>query len=235
MTPVPEPAPDPAPFAAVVFDLDGVIVDTERVVHEVWLSVFAEYGCTFSLEEWLTGVGTEGGFDPYAALAERASRQVPPRADLARRAHEAEQQELAGLGPLPGVADWIDAARRAGLGLAVATSSPPEWVTARLEEVGLSAAFPVVSCRDGSLAAKPAPDVYLDACARLGVEPARAVAIEDSLHGLAAARAAGMRCVAVPGVLTRGLDLTAADLVIGSLEDMSLGDALSHLPEPARS
>jgi len=226
-------AAPPTSFAAVVFDLDGVIVDTERVVHEVWLSVFAEYGCTFSLEEWLTAVGTEGGFDPYDALAERASRPVPARDELARRTHEAERRELADLGALPGVADWIDAARRAGLGLAVASSSPREWVTARLEEVGLSTAFAVVSCRDSTLAAKPAPDVYLDACARLGVDPTIAVAVEDSLNGLKAARAAGMRCVAVPGALTRGLDLTMADLVIGSLEDMSLEDALSHLPEPA--
>lgn len=228
-------APPPPSIAAVVFDLDGVIVDTERVVHEVWLEVFAEHGCTFSLEEWLTAVGTEGGFDPYGALAERSSRPLPSRDELGRRTHESEQQMLAGLGALPGVEDWIDDARRAGLALAVASSSPREWVLARLAEVGLSEAFSVVSCRDGELAAKPAPDVYLDACARLGVDPAHAVAVEDSLNGLTAARAAGMRCVAVPGSVTSGLDLSMADLVLGSLGETSLEVALSRLAEPTGS
>ncbi|MHB1973604.1 MAG: HAD-IA family hydrolase, partial [Acidimicrobiales bacterium] len=118
-----------------------------------------------------------------------------------------------------------------GLSLAVASSSPRAWVEERLAEVGLSQTFAVVSCRGSGLAAKPAPDVYLDACRRLGVEPARAVAVEDSLNGLAAARAAGMRCVAVPGTITSGLDLGAADLVLGSLGEMSLDDALCHLAE----
>jgi len=205
------------------------IYDTERVVHQVWIDVFADYGCSFSLEEWLTAVGTEGGFDPYGALVERSSRSLPPRDELARRTHEDERRMLAGLGALPGVDAWIDGARRTGLSLAVASSSPRAWVEERLAEVGLSQTFAVVSCRGSDLAAKPAPDVYLDACRRLGVEPARSVAVEDSLNGLAAARAAGMRCVAVPGAVTSGLDLGAADLVLGSLGEMSLDDALCHL------
>ena len=102
---------------------------------------------------------------------------------------------------------------------------------ARLADVGLDSHFVVVSCRNERLAAKPEPDLYLDACNRLHVEPSRAIAVEDSANGLAAARAAGLACVAVPNSVTLSHDLSAADLVLTSLEVTSLEEAIHLLSE----
>lgn len=218
-------------FEAVVFDFDGVIVDTERIVHQVWAEMFARYGCSFSLEEWGSVVGSDHGFDPYRALSERSSMPLPA---LSAIRAEIEGNELAlcrDLSPLPGVRDWLEGAADLGMKVAVASSSPLSWVGARLADVGLDRCFSVLSCRDARLAAKPAPDLYLDACARLGVETGRAIAVEDSGNGLAAARAAGLACVAVPNVITAGHDLAGADLVLGSLADATLLEAVRTLSE----
>jgi beta-phosphoglucomutase-like phosphatase (HAD superfamily) len=104
-------------------------------------------------------------------------------------------------------------------------------VHARLEDAGLASYFAVVSCRDDRLAAKPEPDLYLDACRRLSVEPTRAIAVEDSANGLQAAHAAGLVCVAVPNSVTRGHDLSAAELLVESLAAVPIEDAVKRLSE----
>jgi HAD superfamily hydrolase (TIGR01509 family) len=216
-------------FDAVVFDLDGVILDTENVIHSVWAETFDRYGASFSAKEWATIVGTDYGFDPYAAVVARSTVPVPSRAELGRQVLERQLELLRGLTPFPGVREWIDSAERLGMALAVASSSPAPWVHARLEDVGLASHFSVVSCRSETLAAKPAPDLYLDACNRLGVEPTRAIAVEDSVNGLTAALAAGLACLAVPNSITRDHDLKAANLTAESLAALPLEQAMRLL------
>jgi len=218
-------------FDALVFDLDGVIVDTERIVHQVWVEIFARYGCSFTLEEWSPVVGSDHGFDPLSTLVARSLLPVPPAAELQREVELNERLLLEDLSPLPGVREWIEGAELLGMGVAVASSSPSPWVDARLADVGLDSHFVVVSCRDERLAAKPEPDLYLDACRRLHVEPSRAIAVEDSANGVAAARAAGLACVAVPNSVTLSHDLSAADLVLRSLDATSLEGAIGLLSE----
>jgi HAD superfamily hydrolase (TIGR01509 family) len=128
----------------------------------------------------------------------------------------------------PGVVDWIEDAIARGLGLAIASSSEREWVEPHLRRLGLHDHFTHFACYGRGLAPKPAPDTYLDACARLGVAPADAIAVEDSPHGVDAARAAGLRVVAVPNSVTALMDLSAADLVITSLAEYSLADVLAR-------
>jgi len=144
-----------------------------------------------------------------------------------RRAHRdlllAEQQAR------PGIADWLAEAEAGGLGIAIASSSEAEWVLPLLERIGLHTRFSHVVNAGGPLRPKPAPDVYVEACRRLGVAPQRSIAIEDSPHGIAAAKAAGLRCVAVPHELTEPLDLSAADLRLASLAECSLSDAIARL------
>jgi HAD superfamily hydrolase (TIGR01509 family) len=130
---------------------------------------------------------------------------------------------------LPGVHDWLDDARRLGLPIGVASSSEVDWVAAHLERLGLLDRFACLTCFDGALRGKPAPDLYLAACESLGVAPADALAVEDSGNGITAARAAGMRCVAVPHDLTREHDLSGADLVVASLADLTLEEAIARL------
>jgi len=214
---------------ALVFDFDGLILDTELPIYRAWYELFERHGAQpLSIDEWAAEIGTVRGLDLPGLLVERATRPVDlDEADVWRRAHRdlllAEQQAR------PGVEDWIAEAEAAGLGVAIASSSEADWVLPLLERIGLHTRFACVVNAGGALGAKPAPDTYLEACARLGVEPASALAIEDSPHGIAAAKAAGLRCVAVPHELTETLDLSAADLRLESLAECSLADAIARL------
>ena len=116
-----------------------------------------------------------------------------------------------------------------GLGLAVASSSEHEWVDTHLTRLGLRERFAYLACHDGRLRAKPAPDTYLDACEAVGVAPGDAIAVEDSFNGVVAARAAGMRVVAVPNGVTSAMDFSTADLVLSSLAECALDDAIARL------
>jgi putative hydrolase of the HAD superfamily len=156
---------------------------------------------------------------------------VPPLAELRSQIEQIEQLRVIGLSALPGVREWIESAERLGMGLAVASSSPLAWVQARLEDVRLDSHFTVMSCRGDQLAAKPEPDLYLDACRRLGVDPTRSIAVEDSANGLAAAHAAGLVCVAVPNTVTRSHDLSTAELLVESLAAVPFEEALRLLSE----
>ncbi len=192
--------------------------------------MWTAHGCTLDPVEWATCIGTRGGFDPYATLVQRSSVAVAPEDEVREAKRVRETALLEHSVALPGVIDWVDEATALGLAVGIASSSSSAWLEHHLGRLGLRHRFATVSCCDGQCSPKPAPDLYLAACNGLGVGPEEAVAVEDSPHGIAAAKAAGLRCVAVPGDLTRDLDLGAADLVLTSLADLSLADALRHAP-----
>jgi HAD superfamily hydrolase (TIGR01509 family) len=208
---------------ALVFDFDGLILDTEWPAYSTAAEVWSDHGLELELAAWQEILGTAD--HPHwtdmleQALGRPVDREalVPPR--LARHHALIEAEEL-----LPGVVDLIEAAHAAGIGLAVASSSPLDWVDDHLERRGLRARFDAVVTRDHVERTKPAPDLFRRAVAELGVHPGEAVALEDSRHGVDAARAAGLACVAVPNRITRLQDLTAADLVVDSLAEVTLAD-----------
>ena len=208
---------------AVVFDFDGVVVETEEPEFVAWREVWAEHDVDLPLEEWVRCIGTVGAFDPAGELVARAPGPVDLPA-VRRRLRSTYQRLIADTGELPGVRELLDECREAGVAVAIASSASRGWVEEQLGRLGLLDLFPVLSCYDGTCPAKPAPDLYLRAVRSLGVPAASAVAIEDSPNGVRAAKAAGLRCVAVPGPLTRHLDLTAADRRAGSLAEVRLGD-----------
>lgn len=217
-------------FRAVVFDFDGLILDTERPEFEAWRHVFQEHGVEpLTVEEWAHCIGTRDALDPLDVLAERLGEPLPDR-DAAKALGKPRHDELLALEEaLPGVVDWLDEADALGLAVAVASSSHLEWVQGHLERLSLVDRFACLSCFDDVLQAKPAPDIYLAACESLGVAPSEAVAVEDSRNGVLAAKAAGMAAVAVPHGLTAHLDFSEADLVLASLAEMPLRDALTRL------
>lgn len=214
---------------ALVFDFDGLILDTESSLFRVWCQVFDEYGCTpLTIAEWSAEVGTQGAFDVLAEFVARAPHDVDlDEMHARRRARYAEL--VAREAARPGVIEWLDTARELELGVAIASSSRREWVDPHLTRLGLRERFLHLACWCDELAAKPAPDTYLAACAALRVEPTHAIAIEDSPNGIAAARAAGMRVVAVPNLVTAQLDVSAADVVLDSLADHDLTDIIGLL------
>jgi HAD superfamily hydrolase (TIGR01509 family) len=218
---------------ALVFDFDGLILDTEEPVYRSWLEVYAAEGEELPFERWVQIVGsTTAGFHPQHHLEAKLGRPLTQEVldgRIGRRAELVLAQSL-----LPGVVDLADAARASGLKLAVASSSTGDWVKGHLSRLGILDRFDCVRCRDDVTEAKPAPDLYLAAIACLDVPASEAIAIEDSPHGVASAKAAGLRCVAVPNSITARLDQSQADLVQGSLADITQPELLRRLATGGR-
>jgi HAD superfamily hydrolase (TIGR01509 family) len=215
---------------ALILDFDGLILDTESPIFEEWRATFRARGHELGLESWQHALGTFGGYDPCAHLAELTGEEFD---------HEALRQEVRArnlarceaLEVLPGVRARVEEGRAAGLKTAVASSSSSLWVEGWLQRHGIRPLFDAVCSRDHVERVKPAPDLFLLAATRLGVPPERCLVFEDSPNGIRAARAAGMRCVAVPNPVTRTLPMEGADLVLPSLADRPLSEILATLPD----
>jgi HAD superfamily hydrolase (TIGR01509 family) len=206
---------------ALVFDFDGLIADTEWPEYRAVAEQFERHGLDFPPEDWVHVIGSSWDVDWLGDLERRLGRPVDR--DAVQAARRARSRTLrAELAVLPGVEALLEAAQEAGLGLAVASSSPRSWVQPHLEALGLAEWFTVVCTRDDVARTKPAPDLFLAACAGLGVAPPEAIALEDSAHGANAARAAGLRCVVVPNRLTVLSDLSHADLLVTSMAEVEL-------------
>jgi HAD superfamily hydrolase (TIGR01509 family) len=223
---------------ALVFDFDGLILETEGRRYHAWREVFSEHGLVLTVEDLAADIGTFGTIDPLRLLEDRLGRPVDDADGVRARKNGRENELLLAETVMPGVVELLDAAHAAGLGTAVASSSPRSWVVGNLDRLGLVDAFVGLACFDDVGVAKPDPAVYRRACELLGVRPDDAVAFEDSLHGVRAARTAGLRCVAVPTPMTEHMAFDEADLVVRSLAEVTLADLFSRFggaairPEP---
>jgi HAD superfamily hydrolase (TIGR01509 family) len=215
---------------AIVFDFDGLILDTEEPVYRSWLEVYQAHGEELPFERWVQIVGsTTIGFHPQHHLEERLGRPLPKEVldrRVGRRTEMILAQQL-----LPGVVERLEEARAAGMKLGVASSSTSDWVRGHLMRLGILEKFDCMRCRDDVAHAKPDPDLYVAVLECLGVSASGAIAIEDSPNGVTAAKRAGMRCVAIPNSITARLDLSHADLVLGSLADVTLARLVERLTE----
>jgi len=203
----------------LVFDFDGVILDTETPLFEAWARLYREYGHTLPLEKWIANVGgyAYDVFDPYAELEKRLGRFLDREALKALR-RQWYLTTLLRQDPAPGLRELLKAARHRGMRLGVASSSDRKWVWGHLDRLDLAAWFDAVACGDEVERVKPDPAVYQLCLQRLGTVPEATVAIEDSPRGIAAARAANIYCVAVPNRVTRSMDLSAAHWLVPSLD-----------------
>lgn len=206
---------------ALVFDFDGLILDTEWSDFVSVAEAFAAHGVDLPIAEWREGVGSTDKRHWTEWLEEVLGGPIDRdavRAARLERHHALIAEEVV----RPGVIELLDQAAAAGVGLAVASSSPLDWVGPHLERLGLLVRFEAVVTRDDVVSTKPAPDLYLAATAALGADPVWSVAFEDSAHGCTSAVAAGLRCVAVPNRMTRPQRFAHADLVVDSLADLDL-------------
>jgi HAD superfamily hydrolase (TIGR01509 family) len=217
-----------AVMRALVFDFDGLIIDTEVPVYRAWAEVYERHGQRLSPEFWATIIGYgDDHFDPMGELERLVGRPLDREAlQTARRARQREM--TIALEILPGVREWRRDAAAQGVRLGVASSSSREWVTGHLERLGLDG-WDCVRCGSDVERTKPAPDLYLSVLECLGVAPRDAVAVEDSGVGVQAAKAAGMYCVAVPSSLTGGHDFSRADLVVGSLAEVPFAEVAARV------
>ena len=212
----------------IVFDFDGLILDTEVPVYDAWQAIYAEHGHTLDFDKWAQCIGTHDVFDPAEDLAALCGRELDCAALTER--HRADCDTLiARESILPGVREYVEEARRLGVRLGVASSSSRKWVEGHLSRLGLREHFEVVRCRDDVKVVKPDPALYLAVLEATGIPAREAVAIEDSPNGVLAAKRAGMTAVAVPNALTARLDLAHADLRLTSLADLPLSDLLARL------
>lgn len=200
------------------------MIDTEGPDVLSWEEVFRAHGCALPRERWRDGIGSaSGAFDPYAELQHQAGRPVD--ISVVRALRHRRLRELVDAEPLrPGIAEYLQAATEAGVRLGIASNASRGWVEQHLAQRGLRGLFGVVLGVDDADQPKPAPDLYLRAARRLSVRPADAVAVEDSPHGVLAAKRAGMFCVATPHGLTAGLPMDGADVVVESLAVLAFGE-----------
>ncbi len=213
-------------IAALLFDFDGVIVDTEVPTFQSWRDTNAEYGVDLAVHDWLPAVGsgssTSGAFDAVAYLERLTGTTIDRDAVIARRTQrKAELYEHAPL--LPGVRERLAEAQTDGLKTAIVTRNRDDRVKAQLTMVGLEHPWHALICAN----AEPTRDkaeLYRDALARLEVGAEEALAFEDSPSGVRAAKRAQVLCVAVPNDITRGASLDDADVVLESLAELSLAE-----------
>jgi HAD superfamily hydrolase (TIGR01509 family) len=203
--------------AGLIFDFDGLILDSESPGYTAWSEVYQEYGCVLPFEKYSACIGTVNGFDLHGYLEQQSGRAIDrtvleatcTRRWLALMRH----QPL-----LPGIAETVDEAQARGLKLAVASSSTRDWVSGNLRRFGLLERFDAICTRDDVSAVKPDPALYLLALERLGLGAQQAIAFEDSPNGILAAKRAGVYCIFVPNPLTARLSGALADERLESLE-----------------
>ncbi|HEY3754642.1 MAG TPA: HAD-IA family hydrolase [Opitutaceae bacterium] len=202
----------------LIFDFDGLIIDTESALIDAYAAVHRRHSIPFDRDVFLRSVGhADYSFDPWHAFEKRADRA---ELELERRMVNKQLDRLLPL--LPGVLSLIDAARESGLPLGVASNSRHPHVEGHLGRLGLRDRFAIISCRDDVPSPKPEPDVYRFALNQLGLPPHSAAAFEDSHTGALAAKRAGLYVVTVPNGSTAHHDFSPADWRVRSLTEVGL-------------
>jgi HAD superfamily hydrolase (TIGR01509 family) len=221
---------------ALLFDFDGLLMDTETTLLESWQWEWRRHGLELDPAGFFADHGGDANEPRYAALA----AAVGPAYDRGsshtlRQKHRAELN--AALDPAPGIVEWLDRAAELGLRLAVSSSSGITHVGALLDRAGLRSRFELLATGDEVTAHKPDPAVYRLALHRLGLPADEALAFEDTPHGVTAAHGAGLRCVAIPNPHADRSRFAAAELLLPSATALPLDDVLTAIEatSPART
>ena len=198
--------------------MDGLLLDTETLWHEAEVELFANQGGEFTWDDKMAVIGTSYDFtaDYFADRLARPRSEGPSLVrEMIAGMHERVRRAVQAR---PGAVELVQRLRETDVRLGLASNSPRVLVDDALRTAGLADAFDAIVTSDDVANAKPAPDIYLLVCERLGVAPADALALEDSLSGVTAAKAAGLTVIGVPQFAET--DVSAADRVVDSLEDL---------------
>lgn len=210
---------------ALLFDFDGLIIDTETPDYQTWAEIYTDHGAILTLDKWSSHVGSTGRFNPYSYLEEQIGRDVDRRVLHDRRVKR--YQELCEAKPiLPGVVDMIQQAKARNLKLAVVSNSFGRWVNPHLKRLNLFDQFDVVICLDQITIGKPEPKMYLTTLNLLGVQPREAIAFEDSPPGAMGAKRAGIYTIAIPNDMTRHMNFSHCDRIVESMASLTMDKML---------
>lgn len=211
----------------LIFDFDGLILDTEEPLYSAWSQIYTEHGAELDVQAWAKCLGSSDiHFNPVTHLEGLIDRQVDG-ALLRHTAQSNTDRRILELRPMPGIIKTILTAREMDLKLAVASSSPRSWVAGHLKRLDLYQYFDTIVCMEDVPQVKPAPDLFLAALSGLGLKPQEAVVFEDSPNGITAAQAAGIYCVAIPNLVSRQLDVSHANLILNRIDEIPLEELLS--------
>ena len=208
-------------LSAIVFDFDGLIIDTEGPGFISWQEIYQEFGKSLTLDDWRHSTGYVGGFDPAIHLERLLGRKLDWSELMPRRSRRNWELTLLA-GVLPGIKELIEAGKQSGIPIGVASNSEQGWVESGLKRLGLRSYIDVIVTRDMVLNPKPAPDVYLKVVETLHVAPWQAVALEDSEPGYRAAKRAGLKTVVIPNQFSERQNLSDADLIVRSALEVNL-------------
>lgn len=212
---------------AIIFDFDGLIVDTESIWYEAYRDALVEHDFHLTLEHFGQVIGTSSG-----ALDRLIQENVALDIDLDainEKADSLYKKKLLSPALREGVQSYVDAAKENGLKLAVASSSGRTWVEGYLEQLGIRHEFHIIKTREDVERVKPDPALYLEALKALQIDAHEAIVFEDSFNGLKAASAAGIKCVIVPNPVTAHLPFEGQALHLHSMADMKLVDVMEEL------
>jgi len=207
---------------ALIFDFDGLIVDTETPLIDAYAAVHAKHGIPFDRPVFLRSVGhADYTFDPWQGFAREADR---PTLEVERRT--TKDAAMLHQPILPGVVRLLDDAAIHGLKVGIASNSTHSWVEPHLIRLGIFDRFNFIACREDVPSPKPEPDLYKLVLNRFGLRGYEAIAFEDSHTGSLAARRAHLHTVAAPGPSTAHHDFTHVDLQVTTLADVHLDNLI---------
>ena len=211
------------PFEAIIFDMDGTLIDTESADFRACQMLYEELGMTLLLNEWAKKIvgSTDGYHHLFEELARQSNDGLTPD-NLWQRIRQLWQVTFQDIGLMPGVESLLPKLQTAGYSLGLASASDREWVNRWLTHFNLNPYFQVIATGDDITHNKPAPDIFLFAATQLQVDPKRCLVFEDTAQGVMAAKSAGMTVIAVPNLVTKTLDFSRADEVTDGLENVTI-------------
>jgi len=214
---------------AIIFDFDGLILETEGPTYQSWVEVYQSFGFSLPFSTWTANIGTtQGDFNPQLEL-EKLVKDTVDWGGVESRRRMIENTLIEAQSVLPGAVQYLNDARQLGLKLGLASNSPNAWVIRHLTRLGLVDYFDRICTADDVQHIKPDPELYLSVLRALEVKADEAIALEDSPIGIQAARQAGLICVAVPNPLIKQLTFNEADFQLDSLAETSLEQLLKKI------
>jgi putative hydrolase of the HAD superfamily len=213
----------------LIFDFDGLILDTETPIYKAWQKVYGFYGCSLPFDLWISTIGSsELYFDPVQYLHSKSHFKVDV-SDVLRFYSQYEEEFIAQEKIMPGVMDLITTAYNTGYKLAIASSSSISWVMGYSVKLGIDKYFNYFATKDEVKLTKPHPDLYLLALEKLNLAHTEVVALEDSANGIQAAAQARIFTIAIPANMTKSLDFSTADMIISNASDINLMELNNRL------